>query len=125
MHCCNDRQLFWFHDLQADLQAEQQKCVSVARELQQQQDRMRKGRYHLIAEEVQQAKADIDKRWMNHLTEQVQLTKVQCAADEDVKRQQWQEQVLQTIADTAGDGVADSIRVRLQAEAAAEEDDSS
>ena len=111
--------------LQADLQAEQQKCAALTHELQQQEDRMRKGRYHLIAEDVQQGKAEIDKRWMNHLTEQLAQIKVQCAEEEAARRQQWEEQVLKIIADTAGDGVADSIRVRLQAEAAAEEVDGS
>lgn len=106
--------------LQATLEAEKQKLVVALQELQQQQDKMRKGRFHLIAEEVEIAKQAIEKRWMEQLTEQLQQVRGQCAAEQAVGMQQWQDKVLQIIGCAAGSDVADIIRAQLLASSASE-----
>lgn len=103
---------------QANLQDEQQKLAIGLRQLQQQQDTMRKGRFHLIAEEVEIAKQEIENRWMKHLRQQLQQVRDQYAAELAAGTQQLQEKMLRLVRDAAGDDVSDTIRAQILREPA-------
>ena len=95
---------------QALLDAKQAKLVSTAVELEQLQERMRRGRFHLIHEQVQEARQEIEKRVLRDL--EAQVIKAQAAASDAAAS--LEEEVLRLVEEVGGHDVAAAVQEQLK-----------
>jgi hypothetical protein len=96
--------------VQALLEAKQAKLVSTAVELEEQRERMRRGRFHLIHEQVREARMEIEKRVLRDLESHV--NKARTAAQEAAAARE--EVLLSAVEDLAGNEVAAAVLKQLQ-----------
>jgi hypothetical protein len=97
--------------MQAALDEKQGKLAGVALELEQQQHRMRRGRFHIIQEEVQRAQEVMEARMLRELDQRLAAARADAAAAVRDKERC----VLRAVADVAGPGVVDAVREQLRA----------
>lgn len=98
---------------QASMAAKQQELDAVRADLEQHKDRLRKGRYHLISEQVQEAKLELHKHMVAQWDARLQAAKAECAAEEASTRERWQEAVLQLVSTAVGEDVMDELQPQL------------
>jgi hypothetical protein len=96
--------------VQALLEAKQAKLVSTAVELDEQRERMRRGRFHLIQEQVQEARMEVEKRVLRDLESHVH--KARAAVQEAASARQ--QVLLDAVEDLAGHEVVEAVLKKLQ-----------
>jgi hypothetical protein len=96
--------------VQALLEAKQAKLVSTAVELDEQRERMRRGRFHLIHEQVQEARMEVEKRVLRDLESHVH--KAGAAVQEAASARQ--QVLLDAVEDLAGHEVVEAVLKKLQ-----------
>jgi hypothetical protein len=96
--------------VQALLEAKQAKLVSTAVELDEQRERMRRGRFHLIHEQVQEARMEVEKRVLRDLESHVH--KARAAVQEAASARQ--QVLLDAVEDLAGHEVVAAVLNALQ-----------
>lgn len=84
--------------------------MATAVELEQQQERMRRGRFHLIHEQVQEARMEIEKRVLRDLEAQVLKARTAAQAEADAS----QEVLLKAVQELAGQEVAEAVQAQLE-----------
>jgi orotidine-5'-phosphate decarboxylase len=96
--------------VQALLEAKQAKLVSTAVELEEQRERMRRGRFHLIHDQVREARMEIEKRVLRDL--ELHVNKARTAAQETAAARE--EVLLSAVEDLVGHEVAAAVLKQLQ-----------
>lgn len=96
--------------LQALLEAKQAKLVSTAVELEDQRERMRRGRFHLIHDQVQEARLEIEKRVLRDF--EAHVHKARAAVQEAAAERE--ELLIKAVAELAGHDVAAAVLKQLQ-----------
>jgi hypothetical protein len=95
---------------QALLDSKQAKLVSTAVELEEQRERMRRGRFHLIHEQVQEARMEVEKRALREL--EAKVHKARAAAEEAAAARE--EVLLGAVEELAGQEVLAGVLQLLQ-----------
>ena len=95
---------------QALLEAKHAKLVSTAVELDEQRERMRRGRFHLISEQVQEARMEVEKRVLRDL--EAHVHRARAAVEEAAAARQ--EVLLAAVEELAGHDVLTAVLKQLQ-----------
>ncbi|KAF6264499.1 hypothetical protein COO60DRAFT_1698312 [Scenedesmus sp. NREL 46B-D3] len=102
---------------QAAAAAQQQSDTMAALEQQlecaQQHNEQLTGRFHIIAEQVQQAKVVLQQRMLEERESQLQAARLQWQQQEAAARSSWQQQLMQEVQQALGRETADSLRTRM------------
>lgn len=99
--------------LQALLDTKQARLVSTTVELEQLQERMRRGRFYLIHEQVQEARFEIERRVLQDM--ELQVLKAQSAAEAASRVRE--ERLLKAVEGLAGHDVAAAVQEQLKNDA--------